>query len=139
MRVEKGRLVIVLVGISAFLIPSYVIRWLLAIFVTALLFIKSVEGWEPKRKTSIFSNFLELRRDEVKRLAKIISRGEKSGVSRRIVKEHLLEAYNILGYEYSELNSSPPSGIKVLEEEGNFLERLNEALDLLEGEINEGA
>ncbi|AMM54959.1 hypothetical protein TQ32_03360 [Pyrococcus kukulkanii] len=111
---------------------SYVVRWIFAILTAGILFAYSIEGWEPKLRRSRREGFSE---EEVKRLAKIVARSRYSEVSRRIIRDHILEAYHLLGYEYSQLGENPPEGLKVLNEPENFMSKLEDSLRLLEEEV----
>ncbi|AFK22300.1 hypothetical protein [Pyrococcus sp. ST04] len=125
-------LIPIILGTFAIVIGSYVVRWLFTILTAFVLFVYSIEGWEPKIRIRMKREFGD---NEVQRLSKIILRSKFSDVSKEIIKDHILEAYHMLGYEYRVLRENPPEGVRLLVSEGDFVENLKKSLDKLEEEI----
>ncbi|MFA4646727.1 hypothetical protein P8X24_05630 [Pyrococcus kukulkanii] len=129
----RSKLLIPLItALLAILAGSYVIRWIFAVLTATILFVYSIEGWEPKLRRPRQESFSE---EEIRRLAKIVARSRYSEVSRKIIRDHILEAYHLLGYEYPQLRENPPEGLKVLDEHENFINGLEKSLRLLEEEV----
>ncbi|ASJ01557.1 hypothetical protein [Thermococcus gorgonarius] len=81
------------------------------------------------------------RRDEVKALSRIIRQARKGKTAREIIVERIIEIYASASEDYSStysrLRSSPNEAIKKLRMEGDFVKNLEEALKIVEAEINE--
>ncbi|ASJ17364.1 hypothetical protein A3L04_09920 [Thermococcus chitonophagus] len=117
----------------AFTYGSYLVRWIFAIITAAILFVYSLEDVEIPAKFR-FKPEVNMD-DEIRRLSNIVKRTERSNTARRIVVDHILEAYHNMGYEYSDLRKNPPEALRLLKDESNFLERLERSLEILEEEV----
>ena len=124
-----------------FLEGAYVFHWI-TVLVFGLILSIILFGWE----IGLPPIELELgggegrKRDEVKSLATIIKRAEKSPTARAIVRERLIEIYSTASDDYSEtysrLRSNPTKALRILD--GPDFERgLEEALKILEAGLNE--
>ncbi|CAB50191.1 hypothetical protein [Pyrococcus abyssi] len=131
MRIKAKDAIPVLIAILALALGSYIARWILALIVAGILFAYSLEGWEPKLPNL---NIRRERNDEVRRLSLIIKRTEFSETSRKIVIEHLKEAYRMIGIN---VNENPPKAIKLLQDDPSNFSRLDEILRMVEEDINE--
>jgi hypothetical protein len=142
---RPSRLVIILTVITAgimFLEGKYFLHWLtvLAFGVTLAIILFGMELGLPAVGLFREENRGE-KRDEVKALARIIKRAEKGKTARSIIEERIMEIYASASDNYnktfSSLRSSPNEAIMTLRRGGDFMENLEEALRIMEEDMNE--
>ncbi|NJF25837.1 hypothetical protein [Thermococcus sp. Bubb.Bath] len=142
---QPSRLVLILTGITAgimFLEGRYFLHWLtvLAFGVTLAIILFGMELGLPAVGLFREENRGE-KRNEVKALAKIIKRAEKGKTARSIIEERIIEAYASASDNYNEtfssLRSNPNEALRALRRGGNFMENLEEALRIMEDDMNE--
>ncbi len=142
---HPSRLVIVLSVTTAgimFLEGKYFLHWLtvLAFGLTLAIILFGMELGLPAVGLFREENHGE-RRDEVKALARIIKRAKKGKTARSIIEDRIRETYASASDDYNEtfssLSSSPNKAIMTLRREGDFMENLEEALRIMEEDINE--
>lgn len=140
-----SRFVLVITGLTLLLMMvfgEYVFRWgivvLFAVLLTLILF-----GWEleiPSPKLKGDTSTIRERR-EVKALSKLIQKAEKGKTARSLIEERIIEIYSEASEDYretySKLRSHPNEAIKTLRREGDFIKNLEEALKIVEADLNE--
>lgn len=138
------RLVVVvsaaLIVVSTFM-GSYVVRWLAVLFLGALLgaflFGLEMRVSRPrlKRREGVE------RKTEVDRVTALIRRAKTGKVARSLIEESIVHIYATLSDDYNStyrsLLSEPNEALKVLRSEGDFLDNLEKALEIVEADLNE--
>lgn len=120
---------------------AYVLRWLsvilLSVMTLAFLFGEELKVTYPSRPKKSKAG----RKDELERTLNIIKKAEKSPVSRSILEEQIIEMYMTLSDNpaetYRRLHEKPNKALLELRREGNFLDNLEKALRIIEGDIDE--
>jgi len=143
MRLHK---LVVVVSAALFVVSvvmgSYVVRWLavlfLGVFLGAFLFGLEMRVARPrlKRRTSV------KRKTDVDRAVTLISRAKTGKVARSLIEESIIHIYATLSDDYNStyrsLLSEPNKALKALRSEGDFLDNLEKALEIVEADLNEG-
>jgi len=138
------RLVVVvsaaLIVVSTFM-GSYVVRWLAVLFLGALLgaflFGLEMRVSRPrlKRREGVE------RKTEVDRVTALIRRAKTGKVARSLIEESIVHIYATLSDDYNStyrsLLSEPNEALKALRSEGDFLDNLEKALEIVEADLNE--
>ncbi|HDZ36215.1 MAG TPA: hypothetical protein ENH81_04810 [Thermococcus sp.] len=138
------RLVVVvsaaLIVVSTFM-GSYVVRWLavlfLGAFLGAFLFGLEMRVSRPrlKRREGVE------RKTEVDRVTALIRRAKTGKVARSLIEESIVHIYATLSDDYNStyrsLLSEPNEALKALRSEGDFLDNLEKALEIVEADLNE--
>ncbi|AJC71584.1 MAG: hypothetical protein J7K48_00420 [Thermococcus sp.] len=142
MKIRKSFLILIsLPLIGGVVFGTYMLRWL-SVLALSLITLAYLFGEELKISyPSVTRRQSVKRRDEVKRIAKIIEKAKKSPLSRSILKEQIIEIYMTLSDDqaktYRGLHEKPNKALLLLEKEGDFLENLEKALKVVEVDINE--
>ncbi len=143
MRIRRSFLILIALPlIGGIVFGAYVLRWLsvllLSVITLAYLFGEELRIAYP----SMHRKEVVERRDEVERVTKIIEKAKESPVSRSILEEQIIEIYMTLSDNqaetYRKLHEEPNEAILLIRKEGNFLENLEKALNVVEVDIDEG-
>ncbi len=143
MRIRRSFLILIALPlIGGIVFGAYVLRWLsvllLSVITLAYLFGEELRIAYP----SMHRKEVVERKDEVERVTKIIEKAKESPVSRSILEEQIIEIYMTLSDNqaetYRKLHEEPNEAILLIRKEGNFLENLEKALNVVEVDIDEG-
>ncbi|ACS32693.1 hypothetical protein [Thermococcus gammatolerans] len=143
MRIRRSFLILIALPlIGGIVFGAYVLRWLsvllLSVITLAYLFGEELRIAYP----SMHRKEVGERKDEVERVTKIIEKAKESPVSRSILEEQIIEIYMTLSDNqaetYRKLHEEPNEAILLIRKEGNFLENLEKALNVVEVDIDEG-
>lgn len=133
MRLSLAALPFVLIAIFA---GSYILRWI-AVVLVALILGTVLFGLEIKLKYRPKTRFTpKEKKSEFERTAMLISKARSGSVARALIEEKILDSYAVL--TDSELKSEPNAALKALHSDGDFLDNLEKALEILEADLNEG-
>jgi len=81
------------------------------------------------------------KRGEVEVLSRLVKRCKSGKAARSILEERIIEIYALASEDYrgtqSALRSSPNDALRALRAEGDFLDNLERALDIVEEDLNE--
>jgi hypothetical protein len=125
-----------------FAFGEYLVRWLLVLLfatvITILLFVVELTFPAPRPRNG--ESPIRERR-EVSALAKLIKKAKNSKTARSLIEERIIEIYSEISEDYkktySQLHSDPNDAIKTLRREGDFIDNLEEALKIVEADLNE--
>jgi uncharacterized protein (DUF58 family) len=130
--------ILLLVSVMA---GSYMVRWLAVLFLGAFLafFLFGVEI-----KVSLPVPELRAKvekKTDVDRTVTLIQKAKTGKVARSLIEEKILDIYATLSDDYNStfrsLRSEPNEAIRVLNSEGDFLDNLEKALEIVEADLNE--
>ncbi|WP_457752475.1 hypothetical protein [Thermococcus sp.] len=137
---------VALLTLLAFLVVfgegAYVLRWItVLIFGIALSII--LFGWElglPPIELGT-SQSRNMKRDEVKTLTSLIGKAKSGKTARKIIADMIVDIYATVsddyGATYQKLRSEPNKPMRLVMGDGNFLDNLERAIELVEADINE--
>ena len=122
---------------------AYVLRWITVLIFGVILSI-ILFGWElglPPIELGISSSNEE-KRDEVKTLSALIGKAKGGKIARKIIADMVAEIYAMdsedYGRTYQRLRSEPNEPMRLIMGDGNFLENLERAIEIVEADLNEG-
>ena len=138
--------VVALLTVLAFLVVfaegAYVLRWItVLIFGIALSII--LFGWELGLPPLDFgsSSTENEKRDEVKTLSALIGKAKSGKVARKIIADMVADIYATAsenyGKTYQRLRAEPNRPMRMIMGNGDFLENLERAIELVEADLNE--
>ncbi|WP_456453052.1 hypothetical protein [Thermococcus sp.] len=137
-RVSWAALPFVLIAIFA---GSYILRWM-AVVLAALILSVALFGFEIKLRYLPRTRFIPReRKSEFERTVMLISRARSGAVARALIEEKIIDSYAVLADDYnrevSGLKSEPNAALRALHSDGDFLDNLEKALEILEADLNE--
>lgn len=143
MRLSK---LVALLTLFAFLLVfaegAYVLRWITVLIFGVILSV-ILFGWElglPPIELGLSSPNRE-RRDEVKALSALIEKAKSGKAARKIIAEMVADIYATAsedyGKTYQRLRSEPNEPMRLIMGDGDFLENLERAIELVEADLNE--
>ncbi len=120
---------------------SYILRWI-AVVLTALILSIVLFGFEIKLRYLPRTGFTPReRKSEFERTVMLISKARSGAVARALIEEKILDSYAVLADDYNreiaELKSEPNTALRILHSDGDFLDNLEKALEILEADLNE--
>lgn len=127
--------------IIAVIAGSYLVRWLavlaLGAFLAFVLFGFEIRISLPRRGRE----YNVRRKTDIERVATLIERARKGRVARSLIEEKVVGIYALLSDDYSRtfhtLLSEPNEAIKILRSDGDFLDNLEKALEIVEEDLYE--
>ncbi len=121
---------------------AYVLRWITVLIFGVILSV-ILFGWElglPPIELGLSSSSRE-RRDEVKALSALIEKAKGGKAARKIIAEVVADIYATAsedyGKTYQRLRSEPNEPMRLIMGDGDFLENLERAIELVEADLNE--
>ncbi|WP_258083451.1 hypothetical protein [Thermococcus thermotolerans] len=141
MRFNYALAIAVIPLLIAIIAGSYMIRWLAVLILGGLLAFL-LFGFEihvplPKKERRLRVE----RKTDIERMVTLIERAKKGKVARSLLEEKIVGIYATLSDDYNKafhsLTSEPNEAIKALRSEGDFLDNLEKALEILEEDIYE--
>ncbi|NJE04298.1 hypothetical protein [Thermococcus sp. MV11] len=143
MRFHRALLIVgsVLVLVAT-LAGSYLVRWLAVLFLGAVMafFLFGVEMNVARRRRDREQRVE--RKTDVDRTVSLLRKARTGRVARSLVEERIVEIYATLSDDYNStyhsLITNPNEAIRALRAEGDFLDNLEKALDIVEADLNEG-
>lgn len=143
MRVSRAFIALTTIpAIAGIALGAYALRWL-SVLLLSFITIAYLFGHELKIHYAV-----RLGRDEVKRKSEfertlnMVKKAQKGAVSRSLIEENIIEIYMTLSDNpaevYQRLHAEPNEALLELRKGGDFLDNLERALEIVEGEINEG-
>ncbi|USH00358.1 hypothetical protein K1720_02500 [Thermococcus argininiproducens] len=120
----------------AFFAGSYLVRWIAVLIAGVILLAFILEETElpyiPRRRES-----KREKRTDVERLADIIKMAKKGTVARQIISDTVLEIYEVLEENREKAVERTREVFGSSYQGGNFLENLENALKIVEEDVNE--
>ncbi|QDA30456.1 hypothetical protein FH039_00915 [Thermococcus indicus] len=142
MRLHKALLFIgSVLLLAATLAGSYLVRWLAVLFLGAVLafFLFGVEIKVARQRIS--RGVKVERKTDVDRTVSLLRKARTGRVARSLVEEKIVEIYATLSDDYNptyhSLLTNPNEAVRTLRAEGDFLDNLEKALEIVEADLNE--
>ncbi|HII67032.1 MAG TPA: hypothetical protein HA302_03250 [Thermococcaceae archaeon] len=119
----------------AFLAGSYIVRWIAVLIAGVILLAFVLEETElpylPRRRGS-----MREKKTDVERLTDVIKMAKKGTVARQIISDAILEIYEVLEDNREKAKARTREIFSSLPE-GSFLDTLENALKMVEADVNE--
>ena len=127
--------------VVAIVAGSYFVRWLAVIVLGTLLafvfFGTEIQTALPRREKKKARE----RKTDVERTVALIQRAKKGAVARALLEERIIGIYATISEDYNltyhSLISGPNEALRVLRSEGDFLDNLERALEIVEADLHE--
>lgn len=120
----------------AFFAGSYLVRWIAVLIAGVILLAFILEETElpyiPRRREN-----KRQKRSDVERLADVIKMAKKGRVARQIISDTVLEIYEVLEENREKAVERTREVFSSSYHGGNFLENLENALKIVEADVNE--
>ncbi|MDV3103787.1 hypothetical protein [Thermococcus waiotapuensis] len=143
MRVSKAFIALAIIPATAGVaLGEYTLRWISVLFLS-LITVAYLFSYELKINYAVRRGKEEVRRkSEFERTLNMVKKAQKGAISRSLVEENIIEIYMALSDSpaevYQRLHAEPNEALRELRKGGDFLDNLERALRIVEGEINEG-
>ncbi|MCD6140705.1 MAG: hypothetical protein J7J05_07275 [Thermococcus sp.] len=119
----------------AFLAGSYLVRWIAVLIAGVILLAFVLEETElpylPRRRGNV-----KEKKTDVERLTDVIKMARKGAVARQIISDAILEIYEVLEDNREKAKARTREIFSSLPE-GSFLDNLENALKMVEADVNE--
>jgi len=137
---------VALLTLLAFLVVfaegAYILRWI-TVLIFGIVLSVILFGWElglPPIELGA-SQSKSKRRDEVKTLAALVNKAKSGKTARKIIADMVAEIYATVsddyGKTYQELRSEPNMPMRLIMGDGDFLDNLERAIEIVEADLNE--
>ncbi|ASJ08208.1 hypothetical protein A3L11_02780 [Thermococcus siculi] len=127
--------------LAAVMAGSYMVRWLAVLFLGVFLafFLFGVEIKVSIPVPELRANVE--RKTDVDRTVTLIQEAKTGKVARSLLGEKIIDIYATISDDYNStlhsLRSEPNEALRVLNSEGDFLDNLEKALNIVEADLNE--